>query len=152
MNKDNKWKYINIKPTPHNIRGLLKSHKENNPIRPIVNGTNAPGYNLAKKNLPKTYFKYAPLPYAFNTKNSTYLMKDLLDSPCDINLKLASFNITNMYTSTPTTEIPVIIQNPYTTNKVNLTTQTEITHLCVIVLNQNYFQFNKSYYLQKKPG
>ena len=34
-------------------------------------------------------------------------------------------------------------------NNVNITTQTEIIHLCDIILTHNYFQFNNSYYLQK---
>ena len=75
-------------------------------------------------------------------------MKDLLSNPYNNNLKLASFDITNMYTNIPTDELPVIIQNHCTRNNINMTTQTEIIHLCDIILNQNYFHFNGSYYLQ----
>jgi hypothetical protein len=126
----------------------LKIHKVNNPLRPTVNWTNAPAYNSAKKRA-KNVVNYTPLPYAFNIKNSTYLMKDLLDIPYNNNLKLASPDITNMYTNIPTNEIPVIIQNICTTNNINLTKQTEIIHLSNIIMNQNYFQFNKSFYTQK---
>ena len=76
-------------------------------------------------------------------------MKDLLDTPYDTNLNLASFDITNMCTNIPTNEFPNIIQNLCTTNCINPTTQTDITNLCNIVRNQNYFQFNSSYYTQK---
>ena len=38
-------------------------------------------------------------------------MKDLLSNPYNKNLKLASFDITNMYTNIPTNKLPVIIQN-----------------------------------------
>ena len=37
INKDKKWHYINLNPSPLNIRGLLKIHKENNPIQRTVN-------------------------------------------------------------------------------------------------------------------
>ena len=116
----------------------MKIHKEKNPIRPIVNWANPPAYKLAKK-LAKDLHKYTPLPYVFNIKNSTHLMKDLLDTPYDANLKLASFDITNMYTNIPTNELPNIIQNLCTTNNINPTAQAEIIHLCNIILNQNYF-------------
>ena len=67
INKDMKWNYIDLNPTLPNIRGLMKIHKVNNPIRPIVNWTSAPAYKLARK-LAKDLQKYTPLPYAFNVK------------------------------------------------------------------------------------
>ena len=67
INKDTKWNYINLNPTPPNIRGLMKIHKENNPIRPIVNWTKAPAYKLAKK-LAKYLQKCTPSPYGLNVK------------------------------------------------------------------------------------
>ena len=33
------------------IRGLIKIHKTDDPIRPIINWKEAPAYNLAKKKL-----------------------------------------------------------------------------------------------------
>ena len=62
-------------------------------------------------------------------------MKNLLYIPYDNNLKHVSFDITNMYTNISNNEIPVIIQKLCTTNNVNSTTQTEIIHLCDIILN-----------------
>ena len=77
-------------------------------------------------------------------------MKDLLHIPYDTDLKFASFDITNMHTNIPTNELPDIIRNLCTKkNNVNITTQTEIIHLCDIITTHNYFQFNNSYYLQK---
>jgi len=36
IQKDERWKYINLIPNPPTIRGLIKTHKEDSPIRPIV--------------------------------------------------------------------------------------------------------------------
>ena len=49
IHKSNKWKYINLNASPPNIRGFLKIHKVNAPIRPTVNWVNAPAYRLVKK-------------------------------------------------------------------------------------------------------
>jgi hypothetical protein len=67
IRKDERRKYINLNPSAPAIRGLLKVHKQNMPIRPVVNWQNAPAYNLTKwfsKLLPI----YIPLPYTFNIK------------------------------------------------------------------------------------
>jgi hypothetical protein len=41
-------KYVNLNPTAPTMRGLVKLHKEDTPIRLIINWRNAPGYKLAK--------------------------------------------------------------------------------------------------------
>jgi len=57
IQKEEKWKYINLNPTAPTIRGLVKVHKEDSPVRPMVNWINALAYKLTKmlvKNL-QTY-------------------------------------------------------------------------------------------------
>jgi hypothetical protein len=71
-----KWKYINMNPHPPNIRGLLKIHKLEAPIRPVVNWQHAPAYKLAKL-LPDRLQHELQLPYTFNVKNSIHLMSEL---------------------------------------------------------------------------
>ena len=46
--EDDKWRYINLNPTIPTIRGLVKIHKENSPLRPVINWKNAPAYKVAK--------------------------------------------------------------------------------------------------------
>jgi hypothetical protein len=76
-------------------------------------------------------------------------MQDLLDIPYDTDLKFASLDITNMYINIPTNELPLIIRTLCTKYNINQTTQTKLIQLCDVILNQNYFHFNKSYHLQK---
>ena len=45
---ENKWRYTNLNPDTPSLRGLVKVHKKDLPIRPIVNYRNAPSYKLAK--------------------------------------------------------------------------------------------------------
>jgi hypothetical protein len=80
--KDSKWRHISLNPTAPRIRGLIKIHKTDTPIRPIVNWNNAPTYKLTKY-LVKTLQTYAPLPFAFNIKNTVQLISDLKNIPVD---------------------------------------------------------------------
>jgi len=62
----NKHKYLlNIKPTAPRINAYIKAEKENEPLRPVIDNTQAPLYKIAKFlnnkikayiNLPNTYF------------------------------------------------------------------------------------------------
>jgi hypothetical protein len=42
-----KWKLKSLNPKPPVIKGLIKLHKEMNPIRPVVNMCSSPSYKLA---------------------------------------------------------------------------------------------------------
>ena len=46
--KDKRWQFVNLNPSIPNIRGLVKIHKTEAPIRPIVNWENSPAYKVAK--------------------------------------------------------------------------------------------------------
>ena len=67
--KETKWRHVSLNPTAPKIRGLIKIHKEDSPIRPIVNWKNSPAYKLARS-LVKKLQTHVPLPYAFNIKNT----------------------------------------------------------------------------------
>jgi hypothetical protein len=57
--KTKKWKYINLNPAMPNIRGLIKIHTHEVPIRPVVNWKTAVAYKLA--NYYQKYFKHISL-------------------------------------------------------------------------------------------
>jgi hypothetical protein len=67
IHKYKKWKHINLNPTTLTIRGLPKIHKEQFPIRPIVNWQNAPACKLAKL-LSNLIQSYIPLLNTFNAR------------------------------------------------------------------------------------
>ena len=63
-------KYLmNIKPTAPKLNVYIKTHKENQPIRPVKNNTQAPSYKIAK-HLNKKLSHFICLPHTYNTKNS----------------------------------------------------------------------------------
>jgi hypothetical protein len=123
-----KWKYINLNLMAQNIRGLIKIHKQEAPIRPIVNWINAPAYKLAKL-LTKTLQTHVPLPHCFNVKNTVQLIEDLIEIPYSQNLRLASFDITNMYTNIPTKELIKTIKAACLNNNVEENLAQEIIKL-----------------------
>jgi hypothetical protein len=82
---------------PSNKR-IHKIHKVDTTIRHVVNWKNAPAYKLARMFSEKIK-TYTFLPYVFNVKNTTQLIKDLTDIPFDPKLKLAFFDITDMYSN-----------------------------------------------------
>jgi predicted O-linked N-acetylglucosamine transferase (SPINDLY family) len=61
IHTDKRSKYVNLNPTAPTIRGLPKVHKENCPIRPIIDWQNTPAYKLAKL-LNKLIQSHMPLP------------------------------------------------------------------------------------------
>lgn len=118
IHKDEKWKFIYLNPSPPTIRGLIKIHKTDSPIRPIVKWKNAPAYKLTIK-LSNKLEIYIRLPHIFNVKGTTHLMKDLLEIPFDKNLKSISFDIMNTYSNVLVTNVLKIIT--YCATKMELT-------------------------------
>jgi hypothetical protein len=96
------------KSTTH-IR-MIKPHKPPNPIRPTVNWKGSPSYKLAKFITSKLK-EIIQLPNIYNIQNSTNLIENLNKLEINENIKLCSFDISNMYTNIPLTETINIIQN-----------------------------------------
>ena len=62
-----------MNPSPPNIRSLIKIHKPDAPIRPIINWVDAPAYKLAKKPV-RDITVYILLPFAYNVMNSIHVI------------------------------------------------------------------------------
>jgi hypothetical protein len=92
------------------IHGLIKVHKQHRPLRRIVNWKESRGYKIGKhiKPLLKGVLTF---PYSFNVQNSHSLAQSLSNIETDENKKLCSFDIENMYTNIPTSELVNIIKN-----------------------------------------
>ena len=71
---------INMNPTAPTIKGLIKIHKPEQTIRPVVNWRNAPAYKLAGL-FTREFKRLAPLPNTNNLNNTTDLINKLKDTP-----------------------------------------------------------------------
>jgi len=143
-----KWKYNNMNPHPPSIRALMKIHKPDIPIRPVINWQHAPAYKIAKL-LSEKLQQTLQLPFAFNIQNSLQLMHELKNTiPYNDNLRLASFDISNMYTNIPTNKIPTIITEICKNLNTSKTVKNELIKLTRMILKQNYFNFQNITYKQ----
>jgi hypothetical protein len=142
---------INLNPAALNVRELIKIHKPEQPIRPVVNRRNAPTRKLAKF-LPDILKRHITLPNAYNVKN-TQLIMDLKLIEINPNSVLTSFDISSMYTNIPTRYLRSIIEKSIMTN-LNETCRTqqvqEILTIYDLVTKQNYFSHNDIFWQQKE--
>jgi hypothetical protein len=71
-------KYLtHIKPQPPTMNAQIKTHKENEPIRPVINNIQAPSYKIVKF-FNKWLNDQLQLPNTYVTYNSTQLAKELI--------------------------------------------------------------------------
>ena len=95
----------------------------------------------SSKNPCQKLHTYIPLPYTFNVRSSTQLINDLQEIPYDQNLRLASLDITSMYTNIPTHELLSIIEEICHNSYIEKDIKTAIIRLSKTIINRNYFQF-----------
>jgi hypothetical protein len=147
ISQDAKWRFVNLNPSAPTLKDLIKLHKPEQTIRPIVNWRNAPAYKLARLFTIKVC-QLSPLPYSFNIKNTTDLIHQLRHTPITPTSKLASLDITNMYTNIPVSETKQILESMLTANSLNPQTKMELLHWYEVITKQNYFAFDGKVFLQ----
>ena len=114
-----------------------------------INWKEASAYKLAKQ-LEKNLEKFIPLPHIYNVKDSVHLMNNLYEIPLEKDMKLVSFDITNMYTNIPMKELIKTIDNMCKQNDLDRIIYKEIIQTCKLIITQNYFQHTNTQYLQEK--
>jgi hypothetical protein len=136
-----------MNPTPPAINGLIKLHKQNNPIRPVINMHTSLSYKLASYVSVKlrTLLK---LPFSFNVTNSPQLIQDLTKLKFEPQFRMCSFDISNMYTNIPTETLPAIIHGIKDILPDNMDHIKHIISLMKVVLSQNYFQHESNIFMQ----
>jgi hypothetical protein len=133
--RETKWKYVIINPSAPTIKGLIKIHKLDQPIRPVVNWQRAPAYKLARLFTQKIR-QLAPLPNVYNVDNTKDLVSTLKDTPIFPHFALASLDIMNMYTNIPIIETRDIISNTLKQNLLDPQTQHELMDWYDVITRQ----------------
>lgn len=131
-----------------NIYGLIKLHKHNNPIRPIVNFTRSPTYELSKfisEIIGKIVGKSN-----FHVKDSWDFANSITNITVPEDHCLVSFDVTSLYTNIPTELALDIIKKkwPEIKNHTSINLD-DFIHLTEICINSTYFQYDCFYYKQK---
>lgn len=103
IDKQQKKYLTQIKPQPPKFNAHIKIHKYNEPIRPVVNNTNAPTYKIAK-HLNKWLTNALQLQNNYVTYNSIQLANELSKFPIPTNSKPIAFDIKDLYVNIPIDE------------------------------------------------
>ena len=136
-----------IKPTAPTITGLPKLHKPNTPIRPLINFTTSPSYRIAKfLNIWLT--QNIKLEDNSSIKNNIELVDKIISIHIPSGAKLASFDVTNMYTNIPIAETLQITENLLTQNQIEAKKVKEAIEILKTIMQQNYFQHDNKFYTQ----
>ena len=127
-------------PSPPTLNALLKLHKPNNPIRPVVNNTKAPAHKTARR-LNTILSKHLHLENHYNTINSNTLANELVKLKINNHHRLLTLDIKDLYVNIPIQETLDITEaqlNAYNDQK----TTHQIVTLLDTILRQNYFSFH----------
>ena len=135
-------------PSPPTLNALLKLHKPNTPIRPVVNNRTAPTYKAAKK-LNTILNNHLHLDNQYNITNSNTLAKDLTQLKISNKHRLLTLDIKDLYVNIPIKETIHITENQLTMhNDKHIANQ--IIKLLETILAQNYFTFQNQIYQPDK--
>ena len=130
------------------LTGLPKIHKDDIPIRPLVNFTTAPGFKTAKK-LVTLIKDNVFLKNNHIIVNNTDFINKVKDIKLQPSYKLASIDIVNLYTNIPANQtLDILNDNLHDTNKLDTQLIKELITILRLILQQNYFTFNGNYYIQ----
>jgi hypothetical protein len=127
---------------------LLKLHKLEIPIRPVINNRSTPSYKIAKK-LNGILKRCLHLDNHYITSNSTNLANDLIKLKIDSHHKLITLDIKDLYVNIPIRETIDITKAQLLKNNDSQVTN-QITTLLEVILRQNYITFQDQIYQLKK--
>ena len=131
-----------------NLRTNTKIHKQNFPVRPVVNYIPAPAYKI-KKNLKNLLKTTLIIDNKYNIKNTVNLTEQLKDIKITNKTKIISLDIKNLYTNIPINETLDIIRDQLKLLNQDDDKTNQIISLLELTLKQNYFKYNNVYYYQK---
>jgi hypothetical protein len=138
-----------MNPKAPKLYGLIKTHKDNYPIRPVVSYINCPIRELSI-NLNKSFKNILNYKSKYSIKNSIDLINNLKNINISKNSKLVSFDVTSMFTNIPPKECLEIIKDMIDkSSSKNFITKSELLNGLKLCMSQNYFQFDSKYYIQK---
>jgi len=135
----NQQKYLAPKKTlAPKLNNLIKTHKEDKPIRPITNNIQAPSYQLARY-LNKKINQLIKLPYTYATKNLKEVVQDLNNIQINNQHKITTLEIKDLYVHLPTQNIINITKFWLNKNSNQNIIVKQTLELIRVILDQNYF-------------
>ena len=139
--------FLTINPSLPYMYGLVKTHKPNLPMRPIVSSVGSAAYKLAKwlVNL------LSPLVGKISNShllNNVDLVSKLLDFDYNNNFKLISFDVTSLFTKVPVNDLLLYLEDELKFHSFCLDHKVIIDLIKLCICNCK-FQFEDQFYMQK---
>ena len=136
------------KPTSPTLKAQLILHKPNIPIRTVIKNMNAPTYKLAK-HLIRMLIEHITLNNSFIVTNSTNFVTDLKRLKINVNHKLITYDIKDLFINIPIEDTLTITKALSLKNNNTQITQQIIT-LLRLVVSQTYFIFQNQTFQPEK--
>jgi hypothetical protein len=128
----------------------IKTHKENQPIRAVINNTQDPSYKAARY-INKRLQNLICLPYTYNTKNSQEIAEELTKLQINEYIRIITLDIKDMYVNVPIKGIIKTAQfwlNKHNNNSKEINEQQ--LQMLNTIMNQNYFQYEGQIFQTQK--
>ena len=138
-----------MQPRARVLNVLIKTHKPDMPIRPVINNTHAPAHKLAKY-INRKIMDWQILPYTYNTKNSLKTAEELIKLNTKPNHRIITLDTNDLYTNLPTKGIIEAIKHWLGQSTVSKGEKEQIIPILETIVQQNYFQYNNLYYRPTK--
>jgi hypothetical protein len=91
---------MEIKPKAPQLNAYIKTHKDNQPIRPVINNIQAPSYKAARF-VNKRLKNLLNSPYTYNVENSQQIARELLRLRTTNKMKFITLDIKDLYVNLP---------------------------------------------------
>lgn len=148
LNAQEKRRLILMNPSAPTLKAFPKIHKDNIPIRPIINFRSAPSYKVSQ-----FLQKYLKENYTFSNNRSIISSTEFAHKVSQSRLKnthrMMSLDVINMFTNIPLQDTVALIESNLNNNEnISREEVTEILILLRLTLKHNYFRFNNVMYSQ----
>ena len=146
-NQDLMKRFLTISPSMPYLYGLVKTHKPNNPIRPIISSTGSVTYKLSKW-LVKILSPLVGNISNSNIKHNVDFIEKLNSVNINFHFKMISFDVTSLFTKVPVDDLFDYLADVLDNFDLPLPTVSilDLIKLCVC---DSVFTFDDKFYVQK---
>jgi len=130
---------MNIKPAAPKLNVYVKSHKENEPITPVINNTQSPAYKIAKY-INKKMHHLINLANNYNAKKSYEKAEELKKIKINENSRIITLNIKDLYVNLPLNGIMQATNFWLIKNNICTDVMEQLIYIIKTGIQQNYFQ------------
>ncbi|XP_074027857.1 uncharacterized protein [Leptinotarsa decemlineata] len=138
MDEKEKFRSLVMNPQPPKLYSLVKLHKDNYPIRPVVSFVTAPSVEISEK-LIAIIQNHTNFKSKFSLKNSYHLINEIQDFTLPDNAKLISSDVKNLFPSIPPNETITLVENLLDKNSINPVVKNEILDLLTVQVHRKDF-------------